>query len=207
MSDLSDEDIRCWLREELAPPLVNALRELQLHRASKVADAERVRSVVREAVESELLAHFLNDRQARPSNRRLADRVSDRVAERLAAPADRKPSLAEVRAAHGIETPSPEERRENLAGNLAESALQPWRCPVASYECTIRRQCTNKCGVDDGPPATPPAVQLSAEEREVVMRLRDNVRTPRDSHASDCATCKASRQEIALLDRLLGGKP
>lgn len=37
MSDLTDDDIVCWLREELAPPLVDALRELQRHRAEESA--------------------------------------------------------------------------------------------------------------------------------------------------------------------------
>lgn len=26
---------------------------------------------------------------------------------------------------------------------------RPWHCPAESYECAIRRQCTNKCGRKD----------------------------------------------------------
>jgi hypothetical protein len=47
---LTDEELACWVREEIAPPLHAALLELQRHRSAIAADKERVRKVVMEVV-------------------------------------------------------------------------------------------------------------------------------------------------------------
>ena len=50
MSDLTDEELKCWMREDLAPPLHELLLELQRHRSAQAAREERVREVIREAL-------------------------------------------------------------------------------------------------------------------------------------------------------------
>jgi hypothetical protein len=82
MSDLSDEDITCWLSCELAPPLIEALTELRRHRAALAPDKERVRSVAYAALlDAASAIGTYNDIAARCSQ------LADRAAEQLATPA------------------------------------------------------------------------------------------------------------------------
>lgn len=52
--ELSDEDIKCWLNEELAPSLADALRELQRRRADDKRDDAR-RRACKQAVDGALM--------------------------------------------------------------------------------------------------------------------------------------------------------
>lgn len=80
MDDLTDEELACWVREDIAHPLNSALLELQRHSAAIAADKERVRAVVREVAEEVLRSDGVYG---------YSDRIAKRAAEQLASPAVR----------------------------------------------------------------------------------------------------------------------
>lgn len=212
MSDLTDEEIADWCTGRPDNPTtrrgVYMALEIRRHRAAQAASRERVMEVVRSSALAllternlyivkpqsptigEMALEAYGHGKACDAAALLGDElqavlttIASRVADPLATPADRKPSLAEQRAAHAMRTPSEEERRENIKS--------------ITSEVTARGLLTVE-------PTTPEA--LSAEERAVLQRMREHAAKHRDGWLG-WPTEKMYADEVALIDRLLGAKP
>ncbi len=63
--------------------------------------------------------------------------------------------------------------RDSLAHLERQDAQEQWRCPADSNECSIRRECTNKCGRKDSAAKVDPELcrRLAAECREDDERM------------------------------------
>ena len=148
-------------------------------RTPQRASAERVRQVVSDAYQAEMVARGAG--AVGPQARQISefvDAVADRVAAELA-PASHLVQVA--RAADALGADPDAEAIVDRAIAKAQTGAQKRKLA----------------------PAVELAPVLSAEERASLRRLRDNA--PNPDHDDTCDSCRNRRQDIAVLDRLLEG--